>query len=133
MAINKEELKEIIIKELFLEDITPAEIEDDAPLFGEGLGLDSLDAVELVVIIQKHFKIEIKDMDEGRVAFNSINSLADFIGEKTGIMKQNAPGGNHRNRLSECFRVVPGRKYEQPVFRKTQCRCAERLFLNSHQ
>ena len=82
MTINKKELKEIIIKDLFLEDITQEDIEDDAPLFGEGLGLDSLDAVELVVIIQKHYKIEIKDMDEGRVAFNSINSLADFIGEK---------------------------------------------------
>lgn len=82
MTINNEELKKIIIKELFLEDITPEEIDDDAPLFGEGLGLDSLDAVELVVIIQKHFNVEIKDMDEGRVAFESINSLASFIGER---------------------------------------------------
>ena len=82
MTINNDELKKIIIKELFLEDVTPEEIDDDAPLFGEGLGLDSLDAVELVVIIQKHFNVEIKDMDEGRVAFESINSLASFIGER---------------------------------------------------
>ena len=82
MAINNEELKKLIIKELFLEDITPEEIDDNAPLFGEGLGLDSLDAVELVVIIQKHFNVEIKDMDEGRVAFESINSLASYIGER---------------------------------------------------
>ncbi|MBN2418855.1 MAG: acyl carrier protein [Deltaproteobacteria bacterium] len=82
MTIDKEELKSIIIKELFLEDITPGDIDDNAPLFGEGLGLDSLDAVELVVIIQKHYNIEIKDMDEGRVAFESINSLASYIGER---------------------------------------------------
>jgi acyl carrier protein len=81
MNLN-EELKKIIIKDLFLEDITPEEIDDDAPLFGEGLGLDSLDAVELVVIIQKNFNVEIKDMDEGRIAFQSINSLASFIREQ---------------------------------------------------
>jgi acyl carrier protein len=82
MTINNEELKKIIIEELFLEDITPDEIDDNAPFFGEGLGLDSLDAVELVVIIQKHYSVEIKDMDEGRVAFQSVNSLASFIEER---------------------------------------------------
>ena len=82
MTVNRQELKEIIIKELFLEDTTPEDIDDNAPLFGEGLGLDSLDAVELVVVIQKHFNVEIKDMDEGRIAFESINSLASFIEER---------------------------------------------------
>jgi len=75
----KQQLKEFIINELFLEDITPEEIEDDAPLFGEGLGLDSLDAVELVVLLRKQYKIDIKDMDEGKIAFRSIDTLAKYI------------------------------------------------------
>jgi acyl carrier protein len=75
-------LKQVLIEELNLEDVTPDEIGDDDPLFGDGLGLDSLDAVELVVVIQKHFGVEIKDMEEGRPALQSISTLAAFIKEK---------------------------------------------------
>lgn len=78
----KSKLKELLIEELNLVDINVDEIEDDAPLFGDGLGLDSLDAVEIVVLVQKNFNVEIKNMDEGKAAFQSINSLADFILER---------------------------------------------------
>ena len=81
MTLN-EKLKKIIIEELNLEDVTAEDIEDDAPLFGEGLELDSLDAVELVVQVQKHFGVEIKDIEEGRMAFESINALRHFIEER---------------------------------------------------
>ncbi len=74
-----DKLKTILVKELNLEEITPQDIDDNAPLFGEGLGLDSLDAVELVVLLQKHFGVEIKDMEEGRSAFQSVNALAAYI------------------------------------------------------
>jgi acyl carrier protein len=80
----KERLKAMLVEELNLEEINPEDIVDDDPLFGEGLGLDSLDAVELVVLVEKHFGVEIKDMDEGRIAFASINSLAAFIEERKG-------------------------------------------------
>lgn len=72
-------LKKMIIDTLMLEDITVAEIENDAPLFREGLGLDSIDALELVVAIEKIFNIIIEDEDVGKTAFASINALAKFI------------------------------------------------------
>jgi acyl carrier protein len=75
----KKDLKEMLVRDLKLQDIRPEEIGDDDPLFEQGLGLDSLDAVELVVLINKHYAIQIQDMEEGRVAFASINALADYI------------------------------------------------------
>ncbi|MDR2018083.1 MAG: phosphopantetheine-binding protein [Syntrophobacterales bacterium] len=79
----KEQLKKILIEGLNIEDMMPEEIEDDAPLFGEGLGLDSLDAVELVVLLEKHFGVEVKDLEEGREAFQTINTMVDFIKERS--------------------------------------------------
>lgn len=78
----KEQLKKILVEELNLEDINPEDIEDDAPLFGEGLGLDSLDAVEIVVLLEKHFGVEVKNLDEGREAFRSISTLAQYVEER---------------------------------------------------
>jgi len=69
----------MIIETLKIEDITVEDIENDEPLFREGLGLDSIDALELVVAIEKIFNIIIEDEDVGRKAFASINALAKFI------------------------------------------------------
>jgi acyl carrier protein len=75
------QLKSQIIEALNLEDITPAEIDPAAPLFGEGLGLDSIDALELVVMVRKHYGISIDDIEVGMKAFASVHTLASFIQE----------------------------------------------------
>jgi acyl carrier protein len=72
-------LKKMIIDTLRLEDITPEDIENEASLFKDGLGLDSIDALELVVAIEKIFNIIIEDEDVGKKAFASVNALAVFI------------------------------------------------------
>jgi len=76
-----EQLKKRIIEILNLEDIVPDDIDASAPLFGEGLGLDSLDALELVVMLEKDYSITITDIEVGRKAFASITSMAEFIRE----------------------------------------------------
>lgn len=80
MSELKENLKAQIIEQLSLEDLTPADIKDDAPLFGDdGLGLDSIDALEFIVLLESNYGIKIADPSQGREIFHSVNSLADFI------------------------------------------------------
>jgi acyl carrier protein len=78
----KYELKKQIIEELNLQDIKPEDIIDDAPLFGDGLGLDSIDALELVVLLEKYHGVKILDEAVGKKVLASINSMADYIVEE---------------------------------------------------
>ena len=77
-----EEIKVQIISALNLEEMTPADIDDNAPLFGdEGLGLDSIDALELIVLLEKKYGIKLKDPNKGKEVFKSVNVMAQFITE----------------------------------------------------
>jgi len=75
----KEELKKQLIEQLNLVEINPSDIEDDAPLFGDGLGLDSIDALELIVLLDTYYNIKIDKPEQGKEIFHSVNSMADFI------------------------------------------------------
>lgn len=75
-------LKVEIIEALNLE-MTADEIKDDDPIFGEGLGLDSIDALELIVLLDKNYGIKITDEKQGKVAFRSVRTLAQYIKENT--------------------------------------------------
>lgn len=76
----KLKVKQLIVEALMLEDVTPDQIEDDAPLFGEGLGLDSIDALELAIAIDRKFGVKIEAEDErNREIFRSLSSLAAHI------------------------------------------------------
>ncbi len=74
-----EKLKLQIIDALNLEGMTPDDIDNDAPLFGEGMGLDSIDALELIVVLDKNYGIKLKSPAEGQTVFKSINCIADYI------------------------------------------------------
>ncbi len=75
------ELKESIIEQLNLEELGVDDIADDEPLFGDGLGLDSIDALELIVLLEKDYGIKLDEPDQGKKIFVSINKMAEYIEE----------------------------------------------------
>ena len=85
MTDLKRKLKEMLIERLKFEDMTPEDIEDDAPLFAGGLGLDSIDALEIVVMLESEFGIKVKNEGSAREHFRSIATLADYVGEKLAV------------------------------------------------
>jgi acyl carrier protein len=74
-----QKLKEEIIEALNLSEMKPAEIDEKAPLFVDGLGLDSIDALELTVLLEKKYGLKIKTAEEGKKILYSVNSMAEFI------------------------------------------------------
>ncbi len=77
-----EKLKAELIEQLNLEDMEPGEIDAEAPLFGDGIGLDSIDALEIIVLLEKEYDIKISDPREGKDIMYSVASLARFIESK---------------------------------------------------
>ncbi|WP_192348202.1 phosphopantetheine-binding protein [Algoriphagus sp. Y33] len=76
----QEEIKKHLIEQLNLEDLAPEDIADDQPLFGDaGIGLDSIDALEIIVILDNHFGVVLENPELGREVFKSVNTLADYI------------------------------------------------------
>ena len=83
VGATPDRIKRLIVESLNLEGMRPEMIEDEAPLFGEGLGLDSVDALELVVALEKEFGIRIKSQEIGREVFSSVSTLSQFIEGRT--------------------------------------------------
>jgi acyl carrier protein len=81
MSDLKRDIKELIISSLNLGELTPDQIVDDAPLFQEGLGLDSIDALELAVAIERKYRVTIPDEAVGKKVFSSVSALAQYVGE----------------------------------------------------
>jgi len=78
-ATTAQRIKRLLIDKLHLEGLTPESIGNDMPLFGEGLGLDSVDALELVVALEKEFSLRIQSHEVGREAFASVAALAAYV------------------------------------------------------
>ncbi|MBG7629911.1 MAG: acyl carrier protein [Bacteroidetes bacterium] len=84
MSVNREELKKQLIEELNLEELTIVDIADDDKLFGDdGLGLDSIDALELIVLLEKYYGIKVTDPKEAKEVFESISTMASYIEKNT--------------------------------------------------
>lgn len=79
----KEKLKVQVIEHLNLEDMQPSDIPNDEPLFGEGLGLDSIDALELIVMLEKHYGLKVTNPEDGRRVFYTIDTMSEYIQEHT--------------------------------------------------
>jgi acyl carrier protein len=79
-----QELKEHLIEELNLEEITPEEIVAEAPLFGDGLGLDSIDALEIILILEKYYGVKLANSAEAKPVFQSVKTLAEYIMKNRG-------------------------------------------------
>jgi acyl carrier protein len=84
----RKKLKELLIERLKFEDMTPDDIKDDDPLFAGGLGLDSIDALEIVVMLETEFGIKVKNESAARDNFRSIASLADFVQQRVAEQQQ---------------------------------------------
>ena len=80
------DLKKQIIAQLNLQDLSPEDIGDDQPLFVEGLGLDSIDALELIVLLQQQYKIKLSNAEDGPKVFRSVKTMAEYI-----VAHQNQP------------------------------------------
>lgn len=73
------ELKQKIVDQLNLREVDPASIDNEQPLFVEGLGLDSIDALELIVLLQQDYQVKLKNAEEGPAVFQSIRTMAAYI------------------------------------------------------
>lgn len=86
MSVQASDIKQLIIEVLALEDIQAADIEDDAPLFGEGLGLDSIDALELGLALKKRYNVRLNaESEETKQHFQSVNSLLALVNATGGV------------------------------------------------
>ena len=83
----KEKLKVQVIERLNLKDLKPGDIGDDQPLFVEGVGLDSIDALELIVLLQQEYNIKLSNAEDGPRVFYSIRTMADYITANSGAVK----------------------------------------------
>lgn len=82
-----QKLKVQIIERLNLKDLKPENIGDDQPLFVEGIGLDSIDALELIVLLQQEYNIKLSNAEDGPRVFHSIRTIADYINANSGVVK----------------------------------------------